>query len=268
MFPCSLRIRIGSVSRPCISGAHVIGAVLLLAGCVAPPPHPYAITSGYEGAADVGRVTLLPLNWAVSLPVQLEKPSRRVFDLIRKHLVDSGKTVETPGLYAVRQLASDHERQSIDDPEIGEGFDSLMQGVVDKLAGRNPLDVVVVPNLVFRTARIYSGTNSAVWDGVKRPLVFSAEYGSSGDIQYGLSASGETKAISLHVLVYDPKGARIFESYGGLDLMEYLEIDHDRKRYQRLVRDPLLVDESAIRTGIELAFEPFLPRTAEVREAP
>jgi hypothetical protein len=75
-------------------------------------------------------------------------------------------------------------------------------------------------------------------------------------------------AVSLHLLVYDGTGARVFDSFGGLDLVHEVDVGipgrsdpNSRPQFQswemRLKRKRLN-DTAAIREGVAMAFPPYL----------
>jgi len=72
------------------------------------------------------------------------------------------------------------------------------------------------------------------------------------------------------VIIFDRAGERVFESYGGLDLVHEADLvgagELTKGHYaMRLKHDPLN-DAAAVREGIELAFDPYVP-APEKRQA-
>jgi len=220
------------------------------------------IVPGNEGAPGVRDVMLLPLNLVVSLPAELQQPSKRVFELMSEYLTVSRKNVGSLRLYHARRLLDASVREVKSAPEVEPEFGSAARVFVRRLGEQSQFDALVMPSLVYRKARIYPGTNAAVWDGVKRPLSISSEHDSSLSMDYTYGIQGEIDGVSLHVLVYDANGSRIFEGYGGIDLVHHFDMEgaYDAKLGRMVMRRDPLSDEAAIRRGIMTAFDPYLSR--------
>jgi hypothetical protein len=132
-------------------------------------------------------------------------------------------------------------------------------------------DVVAYPALVTRKAQYHCG--SAFWDGVKRrPKIIEHkpewEGKSTPQDRVGLlTMTGETAALSLRMRVHARDGQKLFESYGGLELMDELHIlFHEGWRWRPQVRKDLLTDPQIMREAIGLALLPYLP-VAQTRTA-
>jgi hypothetical protein len=79
-------------------------------------------------------------------------------------------------------------------------------------------------------------------------------------IAYG-GVTGPAWVTTLHVLVFDRDGERIFEGRGGLEVVQRVEhIGPGRRFKTRLVPDPeIFSDPALLREGVAQAFTPFLP---------
>ena len=73
-------------------------------GCANIPPAPYAIAPGYEGAASIDEVLLVPLNLTVSLPAEFEESTGPVLEMVSAYLQESGKSVNSMRLHQARNL--------------------------------------------------------------------------------------------------------------------------------------------------------------------
>jgi hypothetical protein len=245
--------------------------VLLLAifagsGCAA-VPHPYAILPGHEGGGAGQRLVVLPLNVVVSMPGELQKPSKSVADLTSRYLQESGNTVETLSFYDARSrwLAAVRTVQAAGGSD--QDFNAAGRVFVEQLAQEKEFDAVVMPNLVYRTADIYSGSSTVSWDGVKRDMEVVNQAQMKGSIHLMGNFFGSIDAVSLHVFIFDAGGERFFESYGGLDLVHLADVAgaEDEYRWQMRLKSDPLADEGALREGIELAFDPYVEKREQPR---
>jgi len=237
-------------------------AALCFFGCFT-PPHPYAIAPGHEGAAGAKKILLLPLNVVVALPEELERPSRRVAKLTTGYLEACGKDVSTVSLYSARDFWRASVREVEDSGDAERNFDAAAPVFVRRIQQSQPFDALVMPSLVYRTARVVQGSRFVAWDGVKRELETVNEPRVVGGFIVVVDPAGEMPAVSLHVLVFDADGERIFESYGGLDLVHKFDFSTAPKVMRKghlgmPLKSKRLGDEAAIREGIAVTFEPYL----------
>ena len=123
------------------------------------------------------------------------------------------------------------------------------------LLGSTAFDALVVPSLVYREARL--NRRRIKWDGVVRRL------GKQEDESRRVPESfkGVISAVSLHVMVFGAGGELIFENYGGVNLAHELSLAPSGQGELRAdLRDDVLGEHRVLRDGVELAFEPYLPR--------
>jgi hypothetical protein len=241
--------------------AAVFATALFTSACVTPPPHPYRLAPGHEGAATVEKVMVLPLNVVVALPAELQEPAGRVSSLIADYLRASGKEVESIGLYAARDLWVSAVRKAKASPDVEQDFDAVAPTFVRFLHDQHRFDALVMPSLVYRSARIVQGSRSVVWDGVKRELEIVNEEHMHMSVYLASNPSGTMRGVSLHLLVFGAEGERLFESYGGMDLVDQADLggSFEAKAFQMRVKNYRLTDEIALREGITVAFDPYLP---------
>ena len=65
--------------------------------------------------------------------------------------------------------------------------------------------------------------------------------------------------LSLHVTVYSPDATRLFESYGGLEVTIYVQVDARSGAHDIVERTDLLEDPETMREAIQIAFDPYVP---------
>jgi hypothetical protein len=108
--------------------------------------------------------------------------------------------------------------------------------------GNEPFDALVLPEIVIRPAELNG--QLARWDGVLRVPPGSA----------GWRWSGKTNAASLRVQIFAADGERIFEGFGGLDVLFRPVISESRM----VPMEDLLANSQNLREGVAVAFHPYL----------
>ncbi len=224
---------------------------------------PVWIAEGQAGSPDVEAVVLLPLNAVVPLPVEFESVAERVEAEIRRYLAEAhGRRVATPSPEECRQLWVRSVEEVEAQPDAPKGFEAAVRVLTMKLRRRYALDALVIPSLIYRPARMNG--HKVSWDGVSRTLRVLNPPGSFGSIVVSTSFAGQTQAVSLHVLAFDPEGEKVFESFGGLDLAHDVEIwgrSRSQVQWNYLLRPELHEDRELLREGVALAFDPYLTRS-------
>lgn len=249
----------------CTAGA--LSAVLGLSACGPVKLHPYDLAAGQEGAKGVHAILLLPLNLVTSLPEELDYPSQRVAAEIVRYLEGLGRKVDRVRLFEARALLASLEKADPPDP------DATRLRFLERLRKDRSFDVVVMPDLVYRKAHVRAVTHKVEWDGVQRTLDLRNPYQHKLSVRYTADVAGDMPGVSLHVLVYGADGQRIFDSYGGIDIVHEAEPYETGQTgaYQlrwRLKRHRL-EDLDAIREGVRLAFDPYLsPASPSANAAP
>lgn len=201
------------------------------------------------------RFAVLVPNLFVSAPPELSGATDRALGQITRYLAAQGRervvieALEGRSLW----LASTAEAEQSDSES--RDFYGAMRIFVRKLGAVAAFDALVVPSLVYREGEL---ANRVVkWDRVVRRLPPVGE-----DLK-PLPMSFETSVpvVSLHLMVFSAQGERIFEGYGGVDLAHSLSLDPgDEGQLRADLRDPMLGERSFLREGVEVAFDPYLPR--------
>lgn len=253
-----------SSPRPLLSALLPLLALLPLAGCTALKSHPYELDDSQIGAPGVERVVLLPLNVLVGLPSELDDATGRMARLIREHLDACGVEVQEVSLADARSLWNEVAGAEPD----AEAGDALVQAYIRRLRESHAADAVIQPNLLYREGRIRSVTRNVDWDGVQRTLEVKGHANLDGSAYVMVDVAGKMPAVSLHLAVYRPDGARVFDSFAGLDLVHEAElgtvyVQRLNDRFPETTVDfrlkrKRLRDEALLREGIALAFTPWL----------
>jgi hypothetical protein len=237
-----------------LRAAALLGLALLAAGCAR-----NVVARGFRGAQAVREIALFPLNVVVALPAGLAPGTAFVEAELLAYLEAHGKRVERVLLADARAawLASAQALRA----EVGEermGFDGAGRLLARRLRAERRFDALVLPWLALRAAKVRGRTVS--WDGVTRTLELASPSPRSAALLEDFAA--QAAVPSLQVAVFSPEGAKIFEGAGGLDLVHELVIAGDPPRIDARPRpEPeIFSDRSAIREGVAVAFDPFLPR--------
>ncbi|MBW2270756.1 MAG: hypothetical protein JRH16_19520 [Deltaproteobacteria bacterium] len=230
----------------------------MLAACTTPGAAPEPL-----GGAD--RLVLAPLNLAVKLPVELEDGVEPVRDEIIAYLKrrDARVAVLWPSdaweLWKQSMLAS---------AGAEDGASRLEQAVglfVEELARNAEFGAFMLPTLVYREAEVWGDT--ARWDGVRRRLPLRTRSTANARLPTLEPSIGESRVrgakvpgVSLHVMVFAPDGRRVFEGWGGLDLVHAVLVTGSAETgHGNLVPDlnPFR-NPDHLREGIALALDTYV----------
>lgn len=220
-----------------------------------------------KGAAAVSelqgsRVVVVPLNLGIRRAPALDQKSGAVARELVDFLQAQGAQVQVLSHEDATELWSEAfaATDSRTDLQAAESHFARL------VAGEGDYDMLVMPSVVIRGARVRS--DSVSWDGVRRELETSEPiadpkhaYGFSQLSIRGLS--GNIVAASLHVVTLDANGRLIFEGLAGLDLMQKAELEGTAasREWKLKARQEPLRDLDHLREGIEMAFERRLPKT-------
>lgn len=243
---------IGAGRRDLLSVVVLLLAAIPLVGCGVSkgPRHEYTLLPGRAFDGRQKTALVVPVNETTPIPTGLEKGESLVSDLLRAYLQAKGlevievrKRAFRPALDAAagradQAMLSGQSRSVARTVDFGQTIPYLAAEL-----GVEP-DLVVVPNMMMRTAEFIGG-RTLRWDGVRRRLP-----GANGLIA---DEGGELSAVSIRVAVYDSEGERVFAGFGGLDLL--FRVDRQTERYV-LIEDRL-EDADHLAEGICVAFHPF-----------
>jgi hypothetical protein len=233
--------------------------VCVLAACSTAPP-------AAERNLGAVRLVVAPLNLAVKLPVELEDGVQPVSDEIIAYLQQRDAQVAVIWPSDAWELWKESMNASAQ-----EGSGRLEKAVglfVEQLARNAEFSAFMLPTLVFREAKVWG--NTVRWDGVRRRLPMRARTTANArlpTLEHSLGQShvqGEkVPGVSLHVLVFAPDGRRIFEGFGGLDLVhEVLVTGSAATGHGSLVLDLSPFENlDHLREGVALALDAYVPDT-------
>jgi len=210
---------------------------------------------GTRSAPQLTRFAVLIPNSLVPVPPELSGATDRVLGQVTRYLAAQGRErgvidpLETQRLW----LASIAEADESD--TVSHDFRGAMKIFARNLGGPTAFDAIVVPSLVYREGRLRN--RIVKWDGVVRRLPTVGE--DSNPIPQSFEAS--VPVVSLHVMVFGASGELTFENYGGVDLVHSFGLGPGDEGQLRVeLRDPVLGGSQFLREGVEVAFDPYLPR--------
>jgi hypothetical protein len=258
------------------SGLAVLAALALwAAGCRSAPPRMVEFERGDPSAP---RVVVAPMNLAVPLAADLEDAVEPVGDELIRYLQARGVRVAVvwdPDAAMLWRDAAESVQAASDAPAE---FARVAAVFSRALARHADYDLLVLPSLVFREARVKG--RFAHWDGVRRRLrvrvragsprgraqpipdpIDSTDRASAGPVTPDWR--GHITGVSIHTLVLTPEGRAVFQGFGGLDLV------HDPVKEREGSDEPpvlhlhstVLKSGEHVREGIALALDPYLEKS-------
>jgi hypothetical protein len=200
---------------------------------------------------------VLPINQTLEVTPGLEKGEREVFDLLVSSLEAEGLRAQTLDPLAYRRAlalasrAAEQEMLSASSGSVSESADfaRVLPHLLSELGAE--VDLVVVPNMVLRSAEA-TGGRSARWDGVQRR---------KPGVGPRWRFTGTEPAASLWVVIYASDGTRLFSGFGGLDLLFAVDIREEKM----VLMEDRLEDVEHLREGVCVALHPFFGEDASCR---
>lgn len=235
----------------------VVVAALALAACASTPgpSEPGVLGPGSE------RVVVAPLNLTVRAPAELAGKGDPVWDELLQTLLARDKQVAVVEPASARALWIE-ATGDVDLSDRSLALETARSGFARLLAAQRAYDVLVVPSLVMRSARVRG--RHASWDGVRRSALDPWE--APGVSIDGLPAavgavevSGTISAASLHVAVLDSEGRLLYEGVGGLALARSPQRQGSFGSWSFEPLPEPFADREQIREGIEIALAPSRP---------
>ena len=206
------------------------------------------------------RFAVLPLNALGPIAPELIGSGDRVLGRILRYLSVQGHVRFVIEESTTQRLWLESVAQVEDSDSVSHDFRSAIRVFTDKLGESTAFDALVVTSLVYRQATLIRGL--AKWDGAVRRLPKLEDEATRVPDSY----RGTISALSLHVMVLDPSGALVFESYGGLELAHSFSLKPGKGGgLGAKLRGTVLGEQRLLDEGVELAFEPYLPRPRSER---
>ncbi len=235
-----------------ILAAAVIACVL---GC-STAPRALTLADGHRGAPGTMRFAVLPTNALLPVSPDLSGALGRVFGRITRYLSVQGRERRAVEPSHTRELWLASVAEVDESDALAHDFSQAIVVFTRKLSESTAFDALVVPSLVYREARLQN--LRVKWDGAVRRI-------RSGEDEARMvpeSFTATVPAVSLHLMIFDASGELIFENYGGIDLAHAFSLEPKTGELVALLRDAVLAESRWLNEGVELAFEPYLPRAA------
>jgi hypothetical protein len=219
------------------------------------------LVPGNEGAPGVKRFLVCAPNTVIALPAELVAVTRPLRDQIDAYLRFQGREAQWIDLYESRRLWG----QAMTAAKAQGALEKTPAFFAKELDELYDFDAIVMPSVVLHKATGTGGT--ARWDGVERHMrVLNAPRRDPGTmtIEFG-GLDGDLMVTSVHVLVFSRGGERVFEGRGGIELIHEIDLAafKKKKNLDVRVREDLGRDVDALREGIAIAFDPYLPPPEE-----
>jgi hypothetical protein len=206
------------------------------------------------------RFAVLPLNTLVPIARELTGSTDRVFGRMSRYLSASGHERYWIEERDARRLWLESMAIVEASDSMAHDFESAIRIFAGKLGASTSFDALVVASLVYRSARLIRGM--VKWDGTSRRIPKIENEALRVPESYRTTVS----ALSLHVMVFDADGDLVFENYGGLDLAHSFSTRPGHAGVLDIeLRETILLRERYINEGVELAFEPYVPRPPSER---
>jgi hypothetical protein len=218
------------------------------------------------GAATV-RVVVAPSNLAVQMPPDVDLFVEPVqHELIRYFQAHRARVavIFEPDAWALWRVST----ATLLTSEPGEvGLDAAAAAFAVALRPHADYDLLVLPSLVFREARVVG--RLVEWDGVRRRLaVRPAEVPTIEG--YTTGWNGRFTGLSLHVMLLTPEGSRVFQGWGGIDLVHEAVVSRGESR-----ADPALLpdgeatpDAGYVAEAVALALDSYVLPGRQRSQAP
>lgn len=197
-----------------------------------------------------------------SMPSQL--PEGVTNDKYLKELMNEIKLYVQTNNYEIvsETLIEDYYKKIID--KTGGYYDSrtgaidvnkknmIMNQFYEMIKEDNICDIIIYPRILVRPAE--NEFKSAKWDGVSRNLYL---YGPRNIVRDG-RWSGDSRALSLNITIYNLEDQLVFENNGGIDLLTKNEYNEFKKVWEVKYRKSPLQNTSYFNGAIKIAFHPFI----------
>jgi hypothetical protein len=232
-------------------------ALLGLLGCASESPRPERTV--LLGSPEQTYL-ILPLNLAAPMPSEVEPFSAVVWQELEQYLRAHDKQLKTVDPDTAKRLWV----KSVQKVKVGEkgsraGFADAAALLAVELHKSAEFGAMIAPSIFIREAEI--SQRSARWDGVERAV--EIDESSARDPRVAETPfEGVAPAASIHIAVFDARGAKLHEGKGGLELVVRVRLTGEDSAglptFKFTPRSPLFENREQVIEGITVAFAPFL----------
>ena len=197
-------------------------------------------------------------NTVIALPAELNDVTPALREQIDAYLEFHDRDAQWLQLPESRQTWS----EAVAEAKKQATIDKAPVYLAERFDQEYDFDAIVMPSILIHKARATYG--DASWGGVSRHMeilnrpiksIDHAQDPYTEGIKHG-GVSGEVLVTSIHVLVFSREGQRLFEGRGGFAFLNDADLGGGTWKYR--TRN-LAKDVDAMREGIAIAFDPYLP---------
>jgi hypothetical protein len=203
---------------------------------------------------------ILPLNLAAEMPKEVQPYSSVIWHELEHYLREHDKQLKTVNPETARKLwVSSVQKVKVGEKGSRAGFEDAARALAVELHKSSEFGAMIAPSVFIREAEI--SQRSARWDGVERAV--EIDESSARDPRVAETPlEGVAPAASLHIAVFDARGAKLHEGKGGLELVARVRLTGEDSAglptFKFTPRSPLFENREQVLEGITVAFAPFL----------
>ena len=210
----------------------------------------------------IKKVILAPVSMGTPAPSYLQKPERKIKQMVKIYLESNGYEVLPNYLFDNAWKKAIRTHGNVYDPSSGRFNVNAWRRAINTTANilreQTDVDAIIFADLFEQEIRhSNSMQHYARWLGVTRKPSLR---GSINAIPMGFDWSQPIKAASLRVTILDISLTGIFSSRGGIDTLYAVDLKRSNPIFVR--RKSPLKNQGHIEEGIEIAFHPFIPMKA------
>jgi hypothetical protein len=206
----------------------------------------------------IKKVILAPVSLGAPPPSHLSNSNSKIKARIKDYLESNGYEILPSYPFENAWKQASRTYGNVYDPSTGKIDINAWRGAMittgEKLREQTDADAIIFADVFeHEVQHDFSMNHYARWYGITRkPSLQGSGTGVPLDFNWGQ----QIKAASLMVTIYDLNLTRIFNSRGGIDTLESVDLKRATPAFVRSKK--LLKNDDHIEEGIELAFHPFI----------
>lgn len=220
--------------------------------------YPYQISDEAADKSKLKRLVIATVNYGPNSPSYLREAEPKVdaavvaylekhdYEIVRGNQFDSSwsRNLDIHGAYF--------------NPSQGifrrERFNAILVATLAELRENHDIDAIVFTDLLANKVNFdYRAPHYATWHGVKRKPRLKGGQGVPLDFNWGKTF----RAASLSVVVYRADTQLMFNSAGGIEMIDNVSVKGSTPTAQR--KKKFFDDKGSLQEGIQLAFHPLIP---------
>jgi hypothetical protein len=212
-------------------------------------------------------IVLLPLNIVLALPTELAPSREMVSKALVEHVEGQGKTVYLLDVSAARALWI-QATKIVSESNRAKNFENAAEVLTQLIGEKVDFDALIIPSLYLQNAKLKQ-TQAGIdahWSGATQRV----EWIGTPSTETEDPKLGSLRAATILVSIFDRAGRELVEKRTGLELIEHLAIEVEKrqgrdKRTWVVTSDlPPIDDEVRLEAAIAFALHPFLPQDPAV----